>query len=195
MGEKPYLIDGVVGNGRMLAALGGNGRIYRLWWPRIDFPQHVREMVAGIHCPETAEGVLWLHSGDEWSHQQRYDGDTPVLITEAFHKRIKLRVVGEDFAVPGEDVLVRRYRITNGSDRTVPLRFLYVSSMEIAESPKYNTVAFDEGADALLHFRHRFAFALGGDRPCCGYQAGKAVEDAADGFLQGNRIAMETNQN
>ncbi len=191
MGEKPYLIDGVVGNGRMLAALGGNGRIYRLWWPRIDFPQHVREMVAGIHCPETAEGVLWLHSGDEWSHQQRYDGDTPVLITEAFHKRIKLRVVGEDFAVPGEDVLVRRYRITNGSDRTVPLRFLYVSSMEIAESPKYNTVAFDEGADALLHFRHRFAFALGGDRPCCGYQAGKAVEDAADGFLQGNRIAME----
>lgn len=191
MGEKPYLIDAVVGNGRMLATLGRNGRLYRLWWPRIDFPQHVREMHAGIWLPGAAEKVLWLHEGNEWSHRQRYDGDLPILVTEAVHAGSGLKVSCEDFAVPGADVLVRRYRVTNGSDRTVPVRFLCVSALEIAESPKYNTVAFDAEADALLHFRHRYAFALGGDRPCSGYQAGEAVADAADGFLQGNRIAMD----
>ena len=148
-------------------------------------------MHAGIWLPGAAEKVLWLHEGNEWSHRQRYDGDLPILVTEAVHAGSGLKVSCEDFAVPGADVLVRRYRVTNGSDRTVPVRFLCVSALEIAESPKYNTVAFDAEADALLHFRHRYAFALGGDRPCSGYQAGEAVEDAADGFLQGNRIAMD----
>ncbi|MFS8513634.1 MAG: glycoside hydrolase family 15, partial [Planifilum fulgidum] len=118
MGEKPYLIDAVVGNGRMLATLGRNGRLYRLWWPRIDFPQHVREMHAGIWLPGAAEKVLWLHEGNEWSHRQRYDGDLPILVTEAVHAGSGLKVSCEDFAVPGADVLVRRYRVTNGSDRT-----------------------------------------------------------------------------
>ena len=45
MGEKPYLIDAVVGNGRMLATLGETAGCIAFGGAD-RFSQHVREMVA-----------------------------------------------------------------------------------------------------------------------------------------------------
>ena len=46
--HKPYLIDSVIGNGRILACLTKNGELVRAFWPTIDYAQHVNRTQAAI---------------------------------------------------------------------------------------------------------------------------------------------------
>lgn len=191
MTKKPYVIDAVVGNGKMLASLMKTGRMVRLWWPRVDFPQHVDEILVGLFTPGTGKQVQWTHEG-AWTHQQQYVEDTAILVTRANHPD-GWEVVGEDIAAVGEEVLVRRYTVTNTGEKRRPVQFFQYSSMPMAEHPHYQTVAFDRRADALVHFRHEYACAIGADRACAGFQAGDARRQAEQGRLGGNDIEMEAN--
>ncbi|WP_380165920.1 glycoside hydrolase family 15 protein [Kroppenstedtia sanguinis] len=189
--KKPYLIDGVTGNGKMLATYGKDGQLHRLWWPRVDYPQHVDRMWMGIDLPGITEEVCWTH-GEGWTHRQSYVGESANLLTESLHQRTGVEVTCEDFAVRGEDVLVRDITVTNRSDHPVPVRFFWYSSLTMMENRLYNSVAFDRKGEALVHFRHQYACAIGADRAVSGFQAGNALEAAARGELTGTEIAMET---
>lgn len=140
--KKPYLIDGVTGNGKMLATYGKDGQLHRLWWPRVDYPQHVDRMWMGIDLPGITEEVCWTH-GEGWTHRQSYVGESANLLTESLHQRTGVEVTCEDFAVRGEDLLVRDITVTNRSDHPVPVRFFWYSSLTMMENRLYNSVAFD----------------------------------------------------
>ncbi|PTX65004.1 oligosaccharide amylase [Melghirimyces profundicolus] len=189
MEKKPYLIDGVAGNGKMLATFGKNGCLYRLWWPRVDYPQHVDRMLAGVHIPDKTEGVVWT-DGEGWAHRQEYVEDSAHLMTTADHDGLGVRVSVEDFAVAGEDILVRDYRVTNTSEQNVSLHFYMFTSMAMMENHRYNSVAFDRKGEALVHFRHEYACAVGSEGPVDGFQAGNALEAAERAKLNGNEIDM-----
>ncbi|HAQ07873.1 MAG TPA: hypothetical protein DCR24_10245, partial [Bacillus bacterium] len=55
MRKKPYLIDGIIGNSKMLASLTKDGQLQRLFWPHIDFSQHMNRFYTGIN----------LHDGND----------------------------------------------------------------------------------------------------------------------------------
>jgi glucoamylase len=55
--KKPYLVDAIAGNSAMLVTLGQTGRLYRLWWPHIDYPQHVDEIRTGLKLGNTLGGA------------------------------------------------------------------------------------------------------------------------------------------
>ncbi|OYD06468.1 glycoside hydrolase family 15 protein [Paludifilum halophilum] len=191
MEKKPFLIDGVAGNGKMLAAFGKNSRLYRLWWPRVDGPQHMDRMSAGVRLPGVTKGVLWT-DGEGWVHRQEYVGDSAHLVTVADHAEIGVSVRVEDFAVDGEDIFVRDYGVTNQSEQPVPVQMYLYTSLAMMESRRYNTVAFDRQEESLVHFRNPYACAVGFDGPVDGFQAGDAWEAAEGGILNGNEIAMTT---
>lgn len=62
--EKPYINKMIAGNSGMLACIDQNGELVRLYWPDIDFPQHIERFLVGIICPELWHGASWLRGSE-----------------------------------------------------------------------------------------------------------------------------------
>ncbi|HEX3032661.1 MAG TPA: glycoside hydrolase family 15 protein [Bacillota bacterium] len=188
MTRKPYLISGIVGNSRLLGCLDNKGQLVRLFWPQLDYLQNVEKILAGIGLPD-AGGITWLDGGD-WEHSQRYLPDTNILETVAVSPLRSLRVVVEDFAHPGRDILVRSFRIKNESSEARTLQFIYHSDVLIGGSDRKKTSLFDFTEEALLQFHREYWFATAAQIPVQGYQCGASLEAASQGCLNGNGHAM-----
>lgn len=191
--KKPYLIDAIAGNSAMLASLGNTGRLYRLWWPHIDYPQHVDEIRTGLSTIGTTDGVTWFdEAGGGWTHEAGYVPHTNAYRVRATREDYPVSVDQTDYAVPWRPIFARSYRLTNIGDERRDLKFHYYGSFRIAEHELYATTEFQVKLDALLHHRREYAFAVGASKECDGYQAGAgAWYAAAEDRLNGNGIDMQ----
>lgn len=189
--KKPYLVDAVIGNSNMLATLGRTGKLYRLWWPNIDTPQHMDAMRVGIQ--EEDSSINWFdEAGNGWSHEIHYVSGSNVLAINAANESAGLAVNSQHFAVPGQDLLVREYAISNTSSTDKQINFYVHSSFVISENGLYNTTMFNTDADALVHFRHRYFFAVSSAIVCTKFQSGISWDDVQRGELNGNLIDMQS---
>jgi glucoamylase len=189
--KKPYLVDAVIGNSRMLASLGQTGRMYRLWWPNIDSPQHIDEIRSGLFIHGANEYTNWFDQADNgWVHDTEYVPQTNILHVHASSTPCPIEVDQHDFSVPGKDLLVRLYAFKNLSEKPVTFSFMYYSSLYMTENRLYNTTRFIEDHDALVHFRHQYYFAVSSTMVCTGFQSGFAWEQACSNTLNGSLIDM-----
>ncbi|MFD0697398.1 glycoside hydrolase family 15 protein [Paenibacillus sp. GCM10027628] len=189
--KKPYLIDAIAGNSRFLASLGRTGRLFRLWWPHIDYPQHVDEIRTGLFIDGMTEKTSWFDSAEDgWKHEAGYVARTNIFRVQAESAELPVAVESFDYAVPQEDIYVRQYRFTNRGAVPVSFQFIYFSSFRSMETDYYHTTQFDEPLDALTHMRHAYIFSLSSSNVCTKYQAGHAWEAAQTGRLNGNEIDM-----
>lgn len=188
MSKKPYLIDAVVGNSKLLATLDKTGQIHRLWWPRIDTPQHVNQHFTGV---QVAGKTSWLHDSS-WSHEQLYINDTAILKTVAFSSELGLEVVFEDIAAPNSDLYVRQVTITNKMTQAQKVAFVQYADLHMGETTLYNTNFYDQTQDAIVHYQKQFAVAIGACRGVSKYQTGATLESVEQATLNGNYIDMGT---
>lgn len=187
--NKPYLVDAIIGNSSMLASMGRTGRMYRLWWPNIDTPQHVDAMRTGLQLEDGR--MTWFDGeADGWKHECSYLDRSNVLRVTAKSSNESVAVDSLHFAVPDSNLLVRQYTFTNTGNQAVNFNFLLHSSFIISENGLYNTTMFNPDADALIHFRSGYFFAVSSANVCAKYQAGLSWEQAQSGELNGNRIDM-----
>ncbi|MFC5702451.1 glycoside hydrolase family 15 protein [Cohnella faecalis] len=188
--KKPYLVDAVVGNSRFLASLLHTGRIVRFWWPHVDFPQHADTLRSGIRLAGHERTSWFDGTGDGWNHSSAYVPKTNIFSVTAESGSIPVKVQSETYAVPGEDLLILDYQLTNTSDQAISFSFSFYSSIAVAESPFYQTTQFHHGSDSIVHFRHDHYFAVSSANVCAKYQAGHAWDNANSGSLNGDDIQM-----
>lgn len=187
--NKPYLVDAIIGNSSLLASMGRTGRMYRLWWPNIDTPQHVDAMRTGLQLEDGR--ITWFDADQgTWKHECSYLDRSNVLRVTANAANEAIAVDSLHFAVPDSNLLVRQYTFTNTGDQAVSFHFLLHSSFLISENGLYNTTMFNPEADALIHFRSGYFFAVSSANVCAKYQAGLSWEQVQNGDLNGNRIDM-----
>ncbi|MFC4779292.1 glycoside hydrolase family 15 protein [Paenibacillus sp. GCM10023252] len=188
---KPYLVDGIIGNSKFLASLGRTGRMYRLWWPNIDFPQHMDEMLTGLKLDGQAS-VSWFDGEEDgWQHEVAYEKRTNILGVKASSAQCPVAVDSRHYAVPGQSILVREYDFKNTGSSAVSFEFIVYSSFLITENPYYNTTTFNVDQDALVHFRHKYFFALSSANVCTKFQSGQSWAAAQTGELNGAVIDMK----
>ncbi|RKP54330.1 glycoside hydrolase family 15 [Cohnella endophytica] len=192
--KKPYLVDAIAGNSSMLVSLGRSGRLYRLWWPHIDYPQHVDEIRTGLRLGTTPGGVTWFDDPDAgWQHAANYVPHTNAYRVVSTHPEYPVTVEQTDFAVPGQPLMARGYRLTNTGQEALRAELFHYGSFHVMDNSLYMTTEFVGDQDAMLHFRHRYAFAIGSSEVCSGYQAGQGSwHGASNGYLNGNRIDMKS---
>lgn len=167
---KPYINNAVIGNGSMLGCVTETGELIRLYWPEIDFPQHLEKMLTGFFDTRVSNSTLWFGEGDH-EYRQRYLEDTNILETVAFLSKLPLEVSQIDFCLPDEDVLVRHYAIKNlGSDELAI--GMGVASHVISSQQDMGNTLFDFQLDALVHYRHDGYWAIGSDREVKEFQIG-----------------------
>ncbi|MGZ4112476.1 MAG: glycoside hydrolase family 15 protein [Tumebacillaceae bacterium] len=166
--KKPYLIDAVIGNGRILACLTASGELVRAFWPTIDYAQHVNRMQAGLRL-NGEEAIAWL-SGDAFTHEQRYVTDTNIVQTEYRAIELPLTVTSFDLVAPDEDVIVRHFIVKNEGDAALDVDFLYLTDLHMEESPLYQSVLYDNHYQAIAHYRRAYWAMVGGAEAPFGHQ-------------------------
>ncbi len=187
---KPFIYSATIGNGRILATLGSDGELHRLYWPHIDMSQHINMTWAALLSPALGDRAIRLSDGETWTHTQEYVNDTNIVKTECCEKYGRFHINALDFVAPERDILVRCFEITNTTDKPVPAALLYYSSLYIDESRLYNANYYEHETDTLFHHRRDVWMAVAGERVPNGYQSGIGGDDALYGNLNGNRISM-----
>ncbi|WP_054026430.1 glycoside hydrolase family 15 protein [Bacillus sp. FJAT-28004] len=187
--KKPFLVDAIIGNSKFLASLGRTGKMYRLWWPNIDLPQHVDAIRTGIQWEQSP--VSWFdEETNGFTHETAYVAKTNILRVNARSEQQPVQVDSLHFAVPNQDIIVREYTFTNVSDQAASFSFIVHSSFLVSENNLYNTTMFNAAEDSLVHFRHKYYFALSSANVCTGYQSGIHWDTVQQGQLNGNNIDM-----
>jgi len=182
---KPYFNNLITGNSAMLACIDGRGEMTRIFWPDIDYPQHIDRMITGIICPGLWQGTSWLHSPD-WQVRQYYIEDTNIAVTEFTHNQFPIKVRQYDFSLPDADVLNRCYEVENSYEYQLEIGFAVYSS-SVSSVPDTAGVIFDIDLSALIHYRHGYYYGIVSAVPAVQYQLGSgAMENAEKGRLYGH---------
>lgn len=182
---KTYFNDAIIGNSRMLCGLTGKGELVRLFWPHIDYPQHVEKFVPGIFFIDQKNSTLWL-GYDNWEVNQYYLEDTSILKTVYKDINNGLRVEQTDFVLPDRDVLVRSYTIGNIGANHMDVGFMQYSSA-VTTTPELRSSLFDFSTDSLIHYRHGYYISISSAEEVYQFQLGNnAYECARHTELYGN---------
>ena len=190
MRKKPYLIDGIIGNSKMLASLTKDGQLQRLFWPHIDFSQHMNRFYTGINLHDGNE-TQFIHE-DGWEHEQSYQGETNILTTYAVHKERQVAISQTDYIVPAQDIFVRDYKIKNNSESSQNVSLVIFSDFTVDDRSRFNTVLFNFEEDCLVHYHREYAFAVGSSQEAEQYQCGLALEAARENKLSGKVVMNKT---
>lgn len=195
---QPEMPEAIIGNSKMLASVRKNGEIYRLFWPRIDYGQHLGHFWAGIRVaiPQGQSFTKWFHL-DEWESSQRYLDNTNILETTLTSLSNPLKATQTDYVLPLKDVLTRHYKLENTGNKSEKVSFFLYCNFEIEESVLYDGVYLDFSNHSLVFFRRNVYLAVVGcGHPLTGYQCGRRgastdpYQEATRGALWGNRDSI-----
>lgn len=200
----------ITGNSGMLACIGQNGELVRLYWPDIDFPQHIERLLVGIACPELWQGISWLcgtngtegqgpcptsgaegqgqvpaPNAAEWRIGQYYVRNTNIAVTEFVNEAAGLKITQKDFALPEADVFTRYYEVENLTPTPLTIGFTAYSA-SITTVPDTAGIMFVQEPQALIHYRHGYYYGLISDTQISQYQlGGDSLGNARQGSLKG----------
>src|SRR5215471_8928251 len=177
MKSPPGEYSAIIGDSRLLCVLADTGEVRRLFWPHIDYGQHVEQFRIGLEI-QGRERILWL-ADRGWNRSQFYAGSTNVHQTLAIHKRARISISTAAFAVPGSDSIVLRIFIANHTRKPRDIRLGVYQVLRINESPFYNTAFFDENSGSIVFYHRDIAIATRSTARVAGYQCGVAGEESS----------------
>lgn len=193
--KSPEMPEAIIGNSKMLASLRGNGELFRLFWPYIEYGQHLGHFWPGIRLafPDGRSFTKWFHL-NVWESHQQYLGNTNILETTMSGLTHPLKVIQRDFVFPDRDILARHYEIKNEGDKSKNIAFILYCAFEIEESVLYDGAYIDFSNNSLVFFRRNIYLATAGSgHPLAGYQCGRRgtpsdpFQEASKGCLWGCR--------
>ncbi len=186
----------VIGNSQMLATIGKHGELRYLFWPTIDYPQHVLGSLPGVYYSnKSASKFGWL-TDFPWEKRQEYTGNTNILLSSFKNSEAGLNVIATDFVLPDTNLLIRHFLFQNTSKDNVFLRFFYYNDLAIAESNIDDAAYYFQRQDAIIHYKRNFYLLYGGTMKSSGHQCGvreegsDAFSDAYDSKLSGGSLVL-----
>ncbi|NQS75046.1 MAG: hypothetical protein HQP61_01190 [Peptococcaceae bacterium] len=191
--SPPEMPVAIIGNSKMLACHRENGEIFKLFWPHIEYGQHLGHFWPGIRIayPEWKGFTKWFHL-NIWENTQRYIDNTNILETTLTSNTHHIKVTQSDFVLPDNDILVRHYQFKNEGKKSEQITFFIYCSFTIEGSAIQDGAYIDFSNNSLVFFRRNVYLALAGaGYPLAGYQCGRRgtgsdpFQDASKGFLQG----------
>jgi len=182
---KTYFNNAIIGNSSMLGCISSKGELVRLFWPHIDYPQHIEKMSVGIFNAGTQNCTSWLES-DSWLQKQQYIEDTNILETSFVNTELELEVRQTDYALPDRDVMIRSYEVGNIGENEIDCGLMLYSS-NVSTNPHLSSSLFDFKLDSLIHYKYNYYISLSADLETWQFQLGnEAFRCAQASVLKGN---------
>ncbi|MGN6391336.1 MAG: glycoside hydrolase family 15 protein [Gemmatimonadales bacterium] len=191
--------DLAVSNGRLLVMFDREYRIRDIYFPHVGKENHGtgHAFRFGVWV-----GGLFSWMSAEWNPELRYADSSMMTQVTARHAGLGVDLLCNDAVDFAENVLIRRVRIGNLSDRPREIRCFFHHDFRILGNEVGDTAFYSPEAGALLHYKEDRYFlmnckvngSVGVQHYACGTKAVGAVEgtwrDAEDGVLSGNPVAQ-----
>lgn len=188
-----------LGNGRLLVNFDERLVLRELYFPHVGQRNHVegQRNVPGLWVDGS---FSWLSAG-EWQHRLAYREDSLVTQCEVLNPSLGVSIEVSDAVHYRENLLVRRFAINNLALYGREVRLFLPCDLCIDGSDVGDTAFYHPQSDALIHFKGKRAFLLGGRMEGRGmhqYSTGRkrffgaegTFKDAEDGWLEENPIAQ-----
>jgi glucoamylase len=188
--------QGVIGNGQMLATIGKRGELRHLFWPTIDYPQHVLASLPGMfYSKKSTSKFAWL-TDPPWKQKQEYFENTNILLTAFSNSEAEINLTTTDLVLPDTNVLIRHFLFRNASLSDVFMRFFYYNDLAISETDIDDVAYYVEKHDTIVHYKRNFYYVYGGTAESSGHQCGvhgegsDAFKDVYDSELSGDSLVL-----
>ncbi len=171
-----YQPSAITGNSRLLVSVGPRAELMALFYPRVDFPQNLREGMPAVYFFQEGGGYLSWTFDPAWQAQQRYRDGTNILETSLAHGPSGLHLKITDLVTPHSPALVRRFEASHRGEHTLRAKLLQYLAFQLGEVPNKNATHFHTEICAGIAYWQHISFALGSegfdDFTCGRYSAG-----------------------
>lgn len=178
-----YQPNAVVGNSRVLAALGEHGELMTFFYPHIDFTQNLHEGMPAVYFPgDTGKpGQLVWTFDPAWRASQRYRPHTNIVETELLHADRGLALYITDFVHPEEPALLRRFTAENTTSQPLTVTVFQYLDLQLGEIEQKNAIHFHADRSTAVAYWRNICFAITGsdfDEYGCGRAAAGSTNSA-----------------
>jgi glucoamylase len=187
--------QGVIGNGQMLATIGKRGELRHLFWPTIDYPQHVLGSLPGIFYSNKNDSKFSWLTDFPWEQKQEYVANTNILSSFFKNSEIGISIKATDFVLPEVNILIRNFMFKNTTS-DVFLRFFYYNDLAMSETDIDDAAYYLPKNDAIIHYKRNIYFLYGSPTKSSGHQCGvhgessDAFNDVYDAQLSGGSLVL-----
>jgi hypothetical protein len=159
-------VNAALGSGRLTATVSRCGELTSLKWPGPSYYNQLSYLttnapdaralphLGALDSSGAFVGIAWESRqdrgfswtrDDDWTRTQHYDGDSSnVLVTEAVHTALGLRVTARTLILPDRNVLVLDHRVER-------MPYFPVADFALPHAADF-AVVYDAKQRALLHF-------------------------------------------
>ena len=191
----------VLSNGELHVGLNKFGVVHDLYYPYVGFENHSAGTGLRHKLGVFVDGeASWTDSDPAWTFEFRYPHNALIGHTVAKNDRIGIMLEFDDAVDAEMSVLIRNIHVINHSEHTREIKLYLHQAFAIGDSrSNTDTAQYLPDSDAILHYRGRRAFVIGGctdKKPFDQFTIGLfgddehegSFRDAEDGELMGNVV-------
>lgn len=192
----------VLSNGELHVGLNKYGVVHDLYYPYVGFENHSAGAGLRHKVGVLIDGTLSWTDDDSWSFDFSYPHTSLIGHTIAKNDALGIILEFDDLVDAEMSVFIRNIHIINQRDQKRDVKLFMYQAFAIGDSrSNTDTAQYLPDSDAILHYRGRRAFIIGGARvsdstPFDQYSVGLfgdqehegSFRDAEDGELGGNNV-------
>lgn len=149
-----------LGNGNLLVAFDKHYQIRDLYWPHVGQKNHAlgHSFRLGVWANDQ---LRWLDD-PSWQRHLAYRSETMVSEVNLKNSQLSLEINSADVVDFHEDLLVRRFVITNQDDHEREVRLFFHQDFHIAGSEWGDTAYYEPERKAVIHYKGSHLFLVNG---------------------------------
>nr|MBI2903885.1 glycoside hydrolase family 15 protein [Chloroflexota bacterium] len=162
-----------LGNGSLLIAFDGNYQIRELYWPHVGQENH--SLGHPFRMGVWVDGQFHWLDDSRWERDLRYAHETLVSEVALKHPALNLTLAVSDAVDFHENLLVRRFDISNPADHAREVRLFFHHDFHISGNEVGDTAYYEPERRAVCHYKGARWFLANG-------AVALAVGDAGPGW-------------
>ncbi len=177
--KKKYFNDAFIGNKNITASFSKTGELLRLYYPQPDYRQYSDFFHVGIKVNDS--NIIYLHEDINNKYKQYYTEDTNILNTEITNTYFNLKITQTDCAMINQDVLIKKYTLTNNNAIDFNVNFIIHSKV----ISSFNNMAGGIVANnALIQYGHNFTCTIVSKNKILSHQLNNCEKNIETGVIQ-----------
>lgn len=176
-----------LGNGNLLAAFDKDYQIRDLYWPHVGQENHA--LGHPFRMGVWIGGHLRWMDHPSWQHHLAYQSESLVSKVKLQNSDLKIEINAADVVDFHEDLLVRRFDITNQDDADREVRIFFHQDFHIAGSEFGDTAYYEPDRKAVIHYKGPHWFLVNG-AISLGDQPKESLQPGSDDELQGYQVGV-----
>ncbi|MEX0918709.1 MAG: glycoside hydrolase family 15 protein [Candidatus Paceibacterota bacterium] len=172
-----------LGNGNILINFDKFGQVRDFYYPYIGLENHIGNHLLHSIGVYVNGAQSWLNDG-YWQIKVDCDSDTFSGKFTAFNEGLGIELRFVDVVYNEKNIFIRRAIVHNHSEDEREIKVFFYQQFELYESRMAHTAYYDPEHKAIIHYRNKRAFLIGGQlegRDCSDFTTGVFESDGKEG--------------